>query len=191
MSSGGIGGKYDNDTTRTMLTGTTNAKYEGTSLSAEVKAAYKYHFSKTLRVEPTIGGWVQSYTQDGFTESGTAGSTLSVDKAIFNSQAITTELKVVNIFDNDKNSKKTFEASVGYTHEYGDVNAPLVGRFSAAPDAGSFSIASANRGRDVLTTSLGGDISLTKNSRLFTLVNANFRENEKSYSAMGGVKIGF
>lgn len=174
-----------------MLTGTTNAEYEGISLSAEVKAAYKYHLSKTLRVEPTIGGWVQSYTQDAFTESGTAGSTLSIDKATFNSQAITTELKVVNIFDRDKNSKKTLEASVGYTHEYGDINAPLVGRFSAAPDAGSFNIASSNRGRGVLTTTLGGDISLTQNSRLFALVSANLRENEESYSAMGGVKLGF
>ena len=186
-----VGGIYDTDATRTLLSGSTNAAYDSTALLAEAKAAYKYHFSKTLRLEPSIGGWAQRYAQDAYTESGAAGSTLSVDKATFNSQALTTELKVVNIFDNDKNSKKTLEASIGYAHEFGDVNAPLVGRFSAAPNAGSFSIASAERGRDVLTTALGGDVSLTQNSRLFALVNASFRENEESYSAMGGVKIGF
>ncbi|MDK9692795.1 MAG: autotransporter domain-containing protein [Sulfurimonas sp.] len=191
LSFSGMGGIYDTDSTRNMLSGSTNASYDSTALLAEAKAAYKYHFSKTLRLEPSIGGWAQRYAQDAYTESGTAGSTLSVDKATFNSHALTTELKVLNIFDNDKNSKKTIEASIGYAHELGDVNAPLVGRFSAAPNAGSFSIASANRGRDVLTTSLGGDVSLTQNSHLFALVNASFRENEESYSAMGGVKIGF
>ncbi|MCX6051112.1 MAG: hypothetical protein NTZ60_01250 [Campylobacterales bacterium] len=67
----------------------------------------------------------------------------------------------------------------------------LSGRFSAAPTAGSFSIASANRGQDVLTAMVGGDITVAKYTKLFALVNANKRENEEGYTAMAGVKVGF
>jgi hypothetical protein len=75
--------------------------------------------------------------------------------------------------------------------ESGDINAALVGRFAASPSVGSFNLASANRGRDVLNATLGGDITVAAHTRLFALVNGNWRENESGYSAMAGVKIGF
>ena len=191
LSFNAIGGTYDNQTDRTTPTGVASADYDGTALSAEVKAAYKIPLDKTWSMEPAIGGWVQRYTQDAYSESGAGGSNLSVDKTTFTSQALTTELKLINTFGETKSDKGTFETAIGYSHEYGDINAPLVGRFSAAPTAGSFSIASAERGRDVITAMVGGDITVAANTRLFALVNGNWRENESGYSAMAGVKIGF
>lgn len=191
LSFNAIGGTYDNQTDRTTPTGVASADYDGMALSAEVKAAYKIPLDKTWSMEPAIGGWVQRYTQDAYSESGAGGSNLSVDKETFNSQALTTELKLINTFGDTKADEGMFETAIGYSHEYGDINAPLVGRFSAAPTAGSFSIASAERGRDVLTAMVGGDITVAANTRLFALVNGNWRENESGYSAMAGVKIGF
>lgn len=191
LSFNAIGGTYDNHSDRTTPTGVASADYDGMALSAEVKAAYKIPLDKTWSMEPTIGGWVQRYTQDAYSESGAGGSNLSVDKTTFTSQALTTELKLINTFGETKEGKGTFETAIGYSHEYGDINAPLVGRFSAAPTAGSFSIASAERGADVFTAMVGGDITVAANTRLFALVNGNWRENESGYSAMAGVKIGF
>lgn len=191
ISFNAIGGKYNNTTSRTTPTGTASADFDGTALSAEVKAAYKVPLNSGWSMEPTIGGWVQRYAQDGYSESGASGSNLSIDKATFTSQALTTELKLIHIFGESKEDKGTFETSLGYTRESGDINAPLVGRFSAAPSAGSFSIASADRGRDVLTAMVGGDITVAAHTRLFALVNGNWRENESGYSAVAGVKIGF
>jgi autotransporter-associated beta strand protein/YVTN family beta-propeller protein len=191
VSFNAIGGKYNNNTSRTTPTGTASADFDGTALSAEVKAAYKIPLDKTWSMEPTIGGWVQRYVQDAYSESGATGSNLSIDKATLTSQALTTELKLINTFGESKADKGTFETSLGYTRESGDINAPLVGRFSAAPSAGSFSIASADRGRDVLTAMVGSDITVAANTRLFALVNGNWRENESGYSAVAGVKIGF
>ena len=191
LSANIIGGQYKNDTARTTPTGSATADYDGLALSAEVKAAYKYPLTKTWTIEPTVGGWIQRYAQDSFTESGAAGSNLSVEKTKPMTQALTTELKFINTFGDSKNDKGIFETAIGYTREFGDVNQALVGRFSAAPTAGSFSIAGAKRGEDVLTAMIGGDIKVASYTRLFTLVNASLRENEESYSVMGGVKIGF
>ncbi|MCX6051066.1 MAG: autotransporter domain-containing protein [Campylobacterales bacterium] len=191
LSLNAIVGKYATTTSRNTPTGMANADYDGLSLSTEIKAAYKYTLSKSLTLEPTIGGWIQQYTQDNYSEHGASGANLSIDKATFASQALTTELKIINSFGDNKNDKKTLEASVGYIRESGDTNAPLSGRFSAAPTAGSFSIASANRGQDVLTATVGGDITIAKYTKLFALVNANKRENEEGYTAMAGVKVGF
>ncbi len=186
-----IGGMYDNSSSRVTPTGMANTNYNGTAFAAEVKATYKYPLSNSWRAEPSVGGWVQRYAQDSYSESGAIGSNLSVDNQIFVSESLSTELKVINTFGESKDNQGTFEMAVGYAHEYGDINAPLTGRFSAAPSAGSFSIGSANRGRDVLNAMAGSDITVAQNTRLFALVSGNWRENEHGYSAVAGVKIGF
>jgi len=191
LSMNAIGGRYNTTTLRTTPTGTANADYDGNALSAEIKAAYKVPLNGSWTLEPSLGGWMQRYTQDAYSESGAGGSNLSVDKATFTTQALTSELRIINTFGESKNDKGTFEASVGYSHESGDLNAPLAGRFSAAPSAGTFTIASAERGNDVMSATVGGDITVTANTRLFALVNGNWRDNENGYSAMAGVKIGF
>jgi len=191
LSVNGIAGQYKNETSRSTPTGSAMADYDGFALSAEVKAAYKFPLTNTWMMEPTLGGWIQRYTQDSFTESGAVGSNLNIDKATSMTEALTTELKFINTFGDSKNDKGTFETSIGYTREFGDVNQALVGRFSAAPTAGNFSIAGAKRGEDVLTAMIGGNVKIANYTTLFTLVNGSIRENEKSYSAMAGVKIGF
>lgn len=173
VSMNAIGGRYDNATSCTTPTGTAKGNYDGNALATEIKAAYKMLLSSSWTMEPTVGGWVQRYNQNAYSESGAGGSNLSVDKATFTTHALTSELRFVNSFGESKNDKGTFETSLGYTRESGDLNPPLVGRFSAGSNAGTFSIASAQRGSDVLTATIGGDITVANHTRLFALANGN------------------
>ena len=186
-----VGGKYNNETSRLTPTGVASADFDGTALSAEIKTTYKIPLNTGWSIEPSLGGWIQYYSQDAYAEDGATGSNLAIDKATFTTQAITSELKLVHTFKDNKEYKGSFEIGMGYTKEFGDINAPLVGRFSAAPTAGSFSITSADKGDDVFMGLIGADTSLSTNIRLFTLLNASWRKNEESYNAVAGLKLLF
>ena len=186
-----VGGKYNNETSRLTPTGMASADFDGLALSAEIKTTYKIPLESKWSIEPSIGGWVQHYAQDSYSENGAVGSNLAIDKATFTTQALTTELKLIHLFKDNMEYKGSFEIGMGYTKEFGDISAPLVGRFSAAPTAGSFSITAADRGDNVLMGLIGADTSLTTNIKLFTLLNASWRKNEESYNAVAGFKLLF
>lgn len=186
-----IAAKNTNETLRETILGSAKADFDSLSLFAQAKAAYKYKLSNAWTLEPAIEAYVQRYYQDTFEESGASGANLKVDKADFETSGVGSELRIINSFNQTKNEKSIFEFTLGYVREFGDLETPLVGRFAAAPNAGTFSIASQKLGENIFNTSMGVDISLSEYIKFFSVLSGYMRENQDGYSGMAGVKIGF
>lgn len=162
--------------------GTVSADYDARTIALWGEVGKKF-VRGGLNLEPNISLKLSNTKQDGFTESGLGGLSVSGDN--YNSRRLGIG---VRISSNDNASKFRPYGFLGFEREFGDDSAALTNQLGGLP---AFRVNSSELGKNIWAARLGADARINDRFSLVGEVGASWRDNQKSKYIYGGVKYGW
>lgn len=184
-------GHNKTQTSRTTPTTEAFSTPKSNTISTGLEVGYKFDLSNQLYLKPSIIGGYTYLSQDAYSETGTSGANLSIDKYSSDVSNLGVSLKTQKVFTQNNKDFADVELAIGYIEEFGDTNKALSASFASAPNAGSFEIKGIDKDSHKYIASISTNYYLSSTSSLFASVNGAKNSDEESINGILGVKIGF
>ncbi|MFA7572027.1 MAG: autotransporter domain-containing protein [Sulfurimonadaceae bacterium] len=180
--------KNSTDANRDTPTGTASSDANSYGLNFDLDVGYEFDISNDLLIEPSLLAGVAYLKQNGYSESGAGGSNLSIKSYSATTYNLGTGVKATKLFKENDKVLGSLELSLGYKREFGDTNKPLSASFSAASDAGSFSINGVETGKNSFNANVLGIYNVDKKVELFASLGGYTKSKQDNYTGILGIK---
>ena len=182
-------GVNDNHMDRTVAVGpvssVASSDFDGRTQALYAEAAYDMKMSSyTLRPLAAL-----SYTRvhsDSFTEQGAGALNLQVA-----GQTTRSTKSFLGVKTAYETGQLKLEPRILWSHEFGDVNAPLSAQITGAGAAGAFQVSGVQLKRDSLILGLGASSDVAKNVSVYADLQLTHNSRQKNIAAFLGVRGAF
>lgn len=176
------------DSERETLLGGADSQYDAKAMGIWISGAYTYKLDQGSAIEPYVELRYDRYKQDSYSEGGAGGAGLAVDGFRSKLYGAGMGAKFIHSFYENRGS---WDIGVGFFKEWGDLETPLVMRFSSAPEAGSWRSTTLDRGSLICKANLGVNYKVLRLTELFATAEGQVRERERAINGTLGVKVRF
>lgn len=163
------------------LSRTASSDFESNTLSAYGEANYAIPMNGWT-LQPLAALAVSRYKADGFAETGASALNLQVA-----GQTITSTRSIVGARASFEAGPVTLEPRLAWSHEFGDVNAPITARLQGA-SATPFQASGTVLKRDALIVGLGAQSTVSQGVSLFADLQAEVTSGQHNLTALFGLR---